>query len=252
MQYTSEPLLTQKAIRQGIFSAIKSKTNYNMIDNVNKTGGIFVDSIWLDTNYNQTDNTQFVIGKIIHDVMNSNEYVKADQYNTIMSSNVQINVNPDRRLGLYSQTELNKIPVVDARYIFTKMIHDDAEKYNLHLKMIDDKYRMNDQQLFLSARDIVYSNGNTYVSSIYDSENNEKLIYNINGSQFNITNKTDETIYYPETLIIAKNKPNPRYSYYSENNANYIKSIDNVMLNNKIYCDFDIIPEYEYNEYVLQ
>jgi len=265
--YASEPLLTQHAIRQGIFDAVKLKSNYNLLineGNKNKTGGIFTDSTWLKTNYDSTNNKQFVVGKLLHDISDNTDYIKGDQFNTVMGLTETINVNPSSEmkaiLGLANQTELNKIPILDTKHVFMKMVHDDAELYNMKNKSIDNDYDIsndiNIQRIILAGYDVVTINNNAYISEIYSiSESSQtKLIYSISGNQFTITNKTNDTIYYPTKLVVKTiDNSDNRYEYDTDNTGTYIKKIDNVVLNSdyKIYCDFEQYPKYTYSIYTL-
>ena len=267
--YTSEPLLTRQSIRQGIFNAVKLKTNYNLLienGNNNKTGGVFTDSIWLKTNYNNTNNKQYVVGKLLHDIENNNDYIKGNQFNSVMEldEKIDINISDEMKniLGVNNQTELNKIPILDTKHIFMKMVHDDAEKYNMYLKMINDKYNITDdidgninkQKLLLAGYDVVIDNNNTYISTLYSVSDSveTKLTYAINNDKFTITNKTDDTIYYPYTLVVKTLATN-RYAYNSDNNGIYIEKIDNIALNPnyKIYCDFQQYDNYTFSTYTI-
>lgn len=243
-----EPILTKEAIRNGIWQAIKTKTNYDLSDdaNITKTGGVFVDSIWLRTNYSNNPSIQNVIGKLINET-NTTNYVSGELYNLANSSKTETTISLDsvqlQHLGIPNGTKLNRLPITEAKSILRKLIYEDAKilsQYNnlLENEVIDDFMI---QKLLLNAYDIILDN--TTISSIYKYDDDSAMNYTISNNTFSISTAGSKTYtYYPEKLIIKTISENQRYTV-DENSENIIK-IDNTTLDEQIPIDFEFKPEY--------
>ena len=248
-----DPLLTKNAIRKAIWQAIKTKTNYNLSDdaNLNKTGGVFTDSIWLRTNYTANPSVQNVIGKLINET-NTTNYVSGELYNLVCSSKTSdtitienISTEQLQHLGISNGTILNRLPMADAKSVLRKLIYEDAKllsHYNntLENEIIDD---IMIQKLLLSAYDII-TDGTT-TSSIYKYDDNSAMNYTISGNTFDISVAGSKTYtYYPERLIVKTISQSQRYTV--DENAEKITKIGNTVLTEEIPIDFDFNPEYTF------
>lgn len=235
-----EPLLTQKAIRRGIWEAIKTKTNYTLLDQKNKTGGIFVDSIWLRENY--SGNAQKVIGKLIEDVDTNSTYVTGILYNSLFPiPTATVNINDD--LGLQSNTTLRKLPMADAKLVLSKLIYEDAKLLSLYSKIMNEEMEIEDfrnQKMLLNGYDIL-ENGETS-SSIYVDNLGSPLTYDISGSSFRIANSN--FTYYPRKILLKTESVNQRYTVEVQEGVKKIVKIDNEPLTEGIPIDFDFVPNY--------
>lgn len=258
---TTNKLLTQKAIREGIWQAIKTKTNYNLLDSnsKSKTGGIFSEAIWLKDNYSATDNKQDVVGKLLTSLDN-NSYISAETYNQMLSNSPNpITVPLNEKIGLANNTSLYKLPIADAKLLLPRLIYDEAKLYsevNKHiLKEVEQDFE--EQRLLLTAYDIVDMSSEsddllpssfTLTSNIYKDDNDSSLRYSFTlaNNKYSFTILNQSYIYYPEKILIRfvfQNKQ--RYLY--DNNNQLIK-IDNIALTTPIPVDF----EYEnYKDYFI-
>ena len=251
-----EKILTQQAIREAIWQAVKTKTNQTLLTSDKKliTGGVFTDSIWLKDNYTTTENigTQNAIGKIITEQTPKN-YVTAELYNSISanpSQKIEFNSDLAINLGIEEETVyLNKIPIGDAKNILRKLIYEDAKILSIYNKSLNNEI-VNDfmkQKLFLNAYDMLLNNATT--SSIYTyNDEHTHLSYTLDHTNltFSINDKSNCT-YYPEHIIIKKLKSSQRYTVTSNNDVNSIIQIDGHALStgNTIEIDFDYEPEYD-------
>ena len=230
-----EALLTQKAIRRGIWEAIKTKTNYSIMDQRNKTGGIFVDSIWLRDNY--SGNSQKVIGKLIEDL--NSTYVTGTLYNSLFPvQTTTVSRNDD--LGLQADTTLKKLPVADAKLVLSKLIYEDAKILSLCNKIMNEEMEIDDfmkQKMMLNGYDVLKGSN---VSSIYVDNSNSPLTYNVSGSTFTIANS--EFTYYPRKIMLKTESVNQRYKVEVQDGVRKIVKIDNETLSEGIPIDFDFVP----------
>ncbi len=251
-----EKLLSQKAIREGIWQAIKTKTNYDLAitDSKTKTGGIFTDSIWLKDNYtkNGDSSVQNVVGKLI-DISNNSTYITADVYNTILSNKTSttitgLSATQIASLGIPNGTELNRLPLIEAKTVSSKLIYEDAKLLSYYNQLIDSEIadEIRTQKLFLSGVDVINVQGSTVPSSAtstiykYDNESTS-LTYNISNNKFTISTSSSLTYtYYPDVLILKMNKSSQRYTVSQQN----ITAIDGVNLTEPITIDFEYVPEY--------
>lgn len=83
---------------------------------IKKTGGVFVDSIWLKDNYSSTNNIQKVIGKLFTE-NNISNHITGDMYNSVLSGKTTIIGIHNTILGLTNSIVLNKLPIADAKMI---------------------------------------------------------------------------------------------------------------------------------------
>jgi len=248
----NEKIITQEAIRKGIWQAIKTKTNYNLLDSnsKSKTGGIFSEAIWLKDNYSATDNKQDVIGKLLTS-LDSNNYISAETYNQMLSNSPNPIIVPlNEKIGLANNTSLYKLPIADAKLLLPRLIYDEAKLYsevNKHiLKEVEQDFE--EQRLLLTAYDIVDMSSEsddllpssfTLTSNIYKDDNNSSLRYSFTliNNKYTFTISNQLYTYYPEKILIRfvfQNKQ--RYLY--DNNNQLIK-IDNVALITPIPIDFE-------------
>lgn len=250
---SGQNVLTENVIRKGIWQAVKTKTNYSLLDNDTATGGVFTDAIWLRNNY--SNDVQNVYGKLITSTLNNNDsYITGNTYNTTLSSIITETVEANSDLGLANNTTLNKLPIADAKLLLMRLIYDDAKIYSLNNEKICEEAEKDfeNQKLYLNAYDfiVIESNSipiNTNVSSpLYKDDSNNYLVYRFAKSgddyTFTITQSYDNYTYYPKKILIKHLVGSERYTVSNGN----ITKIDNINLTSTIPIDFEITPKYEY------
>lgn len=195
--YTDEPLLTQKAIQQSIFNAVKLKTNVKYVgtgtDDANdkKTGGPFSNAIWLATNHQEGATTsdshkQYILGNIYdigkdatnpvgreigsntgNRLYNNLDYVAVKTINDFKTSNdstTSSQINANTNIGL-PKTDVYKVPLLDGNYVLNKFLYNDILVQSLANKSVE--IDESEQKMFLDAYDVVEVKNDVYKSEIY-------------------------------------------------------------------------------------